>query len=619
MQRWIGPVLFLVACGEAAPPQDGTWALHRLNRREHERSLQTLTSAPLPFGRDLPEDERARGFDNQTDALHLSPLHLELSLRAAERAAQVLSPAPPSLRLEGTTLRAELGARYHELGWRFRGGTLVVPLPQLGPGHYRVALRLIHLGAGTTGPITASLPSGSSELTATPEGTITTHNLMLTSTRAPELELQHPGGEDVVLDWIRIDGPAGPDALPAERLDEAVAAVWSLADRAYRRPLAEAERLRLAQVVQRAYQNGAPLARAQALGIQAVLLSPYFLFRVEAPGPDGQTVDDATFAARLASFLHADLPDAALRALADGGALADPEVRAAEVARLLDDPKVEGLVVGFGDQWLNGRALAQVHLDPELFPEATPELFASALAEERAFLAALIAEDRPLAAVVDADFAFVDRQLAKLYGFGPDEAQPTRTPIPAGEPRRGVLGQVAFSLVTAHPTRTSPVRRGHFVLSQLLCTPPPPPPPAVAALPDTPGLGTARERAMAHRSRPECAGCHQAIDPIGLALEPLDALGRWRTTDEGRPIDARGALLDGTPFDGPAELSAVLAARPELTRCITQQLAGYALGRGLREAEGPEWTEWARSPGWRQLITQIALSPAFAGRGGGEW
>lgn len=607
--KWLLIVLF--ACGEATPPVAPGFGLQRLNRRQYDRSVRDLLGVTETPANTFPEDELQLGFDNQADALHLSPLHLEMYLRAAERLAEALSPSPPSSRIEGTSLRAEVGAKHRDEGWRFRAGALTVPLPTLGPGHYRLGLGLRALAAGSTPPLRIELDERPlAEVQLSIDGPVIELAFSQAATATPQLGLVLPEANDgVVLDWVRIDGPLDPNSTACADRVCAAEKLSAWARRAFRRPLDPDPLPTLLSVYDRAYQDGEPPERALALALETILMSPHFLFRVEPAGGEGASVDAYSLASRLSYFFWSSLPDDALLARAEDGSLLDPVTQRAEVARLLDDPRSAGLIEGFGEQWLSGEALKKATPDPGTYPGLDPQLLSSAGTEQHLFLEALFAEDLPLHSAVSADFSVVDPVLARHYGWA--DPGPGWSKVKSEGGRRGVLGQAAFLIATAHPTRSSPVRRGKWILERLLCQSPPPPPPNIPGLPEGPGRGTARDQAEAHRSRPECKACHAAIDPLGLALEPFDGVGRARIHDDGRPIDARGQLLDGTPFNGPAELASVLAARPELSSCLTRQLAIYGLGRGILESEAEALTHWSKSPGWRSLASAIAESPNF--------
>lgn len=269
---------------------------------------------------------------------------------------------------------------------------------------------------------------------------------------------------------------------------------------------------------------------------------------------------------------------------------------------MLADDKAQALVKNFGGQWLSTRAVADVHLDPEQFPKWDANLAASAGCETELFLDELLHEDGTLADLIMADFTYVNTKLADHYGINAPElgdrapalgahkdtafARVTLDDTSAGQ-RGGLLTQASVLSVTSHPNRTSPVNRGKWVLEQLMCTPPPPPPPNVEGLPEE-GVdaATLRERLEQHRADPVCAGCHVLMDPIGLGLENYGPDGRYRTTDNGLPIDASSSLFNVEPFDGPIELGGLIANRDELPRCAVQQAMTYGTGQALPDVYG---------------------------------
>jgi hypothetical protein len=305
-------------------------------------------------------------------------------------------------------------------------------------------------------------------------------------------------------------------------------------------------------------------------------------------------LDDYSMASRLSYFLWNSTPDGLLLALAESGKLNDPEVLRGQVARMLRNQKSFDFARSFVDQWLRIRDLGQAFQpDPKLFPEWNDsELQGDIKNQPVLFFREILANDLSILDLLDSKWTIATRKLQKvLYGTNikpsrPDnQEQPQRIELPEGSHRGGLLGMSAVLAVSSHPHRTSPVLRGKWLLEAILGTPPPPPPPGVPKLDDVKSgdaPATLRERLAQHREDPACAGCHSRIDPLGFALENYDVLGRWRTEDAGKPIDASGKLPDGTVFDGPDELKAVLMRKKDLfVRNFVSKVLGYALGRGL--------------------------------------
>jgi hypothetical protein len=380
------------------------------------------------------------------------------------------------------------------------------------------------------------------------------------------------------------------------------------ASRAYRRPATADEMARLVGLADAAVARGEKWEAAVQLAMQAALVSPKFLFRVELEGPPDQRgphrLDDYQLASRLSYFLWSSMPDDELFDLAARGQLAAN--LEAQARRMLRDPKARALVDSFVMQWLQVQNLKTFQPDPHRFPHFSEPLRAAMLEETRLFFDAVVREDRSVLDVLDADFTFLNEPLARHYGIadtagnlvGQKSARPDGRPFRwdafdranvAGTGRGGVLTQASVLAVTSNPTRTSPVKRGRWVLEQLLGTPPPPQPPDVPPLerdgkPVT--AGTLRQQMEAHRRDPACANCHAKMDPLGFGLENFDAVGAFRDQDAGAPVDPSGTLPDGSTFRGPAELKKILLGKKDLfARCLAEKMLTYALGRGLGPAD----------------------------------
>ena len=366
----------------------------------------------------------------------------------------------------------------------------------------------------------------------------------------------------------------------------------SLARDAYRRPPTEAELDVLVDVFDLA--RGKELDYTASLGwmLKAVLVSPQFLFIAPAgeAEPNERTVrpDDHHLAARLSYLLWSAPPDAELSALADKGELHQPRTLRAQTKRLLLHPRARALFDGFGAQWLRVNDLEHQVFDPKLFPGMTPALRVAMMNEARLFFESLVHKNDRAIRLVDSDYTFLNEPLAELYGLGSSVKGPRMRRVRLENPNRGgILGMPATLAATSFPTRTSPVRRGVWVLEQILGEHVPPPPPDIPQLDaqepnHVKGL-TLRQRTELHTKNPVCANCHQTLDPIGFGLENFDAVGRWRDRNEaGIAIDSAGKLPTGAAFSNPAELKRLLAGREsDLARNLTERFMAYALGRPL--------------------------------------
>jgi mono/diheme cytochrome c family protein len=421
-------------------------------------------------------------------------------------------------------------------------------------------------------------------------------------------------------------------AKPGEQEGCAKRILATLMRRAYRRPITDAD----LHVPMKFYQD----ARADGdfdagieMALRAVLVSPEFLFRVEqdpanvAPN-SAYRISDLELATRLSFFLWSSIPDDELLEAAIRGKLKTPAVLEQQVRRMLSDARSRALVNNFAEQWLYLRNLSSMTPDMRLFPDFDDNLRQSFREETELFFESIMREDRSVLDLLRANYTFVNERLAKHYGipnvygsrfrrieFG--SASPQTEPRPSGsglleaqnrggaqrtkdsvvqplsgDPvRGGLLRQGSVLTVTSYATRTSPVLRGKWILANLLGAPPPPPPPFVPALKEHGAGGkvlTMRERMAEHRANPACSGCHQLMDPVGFALENYDAVGRWRTAEEGTPLDVTGGLPDGSKFEGVSGLQKALLSRPEIfLTTFTDKLLTYALGRGVEDYDAP--------------------------------
>ena len=387
-------------------------------------------------------------------------------------------------------------------------------------------------------------------------------------------------------DRIFIARPGG--ALP--KRDAARKVIEHVATRAFRRSATGEEVDRVLALFDVADRRGDTFDDAVRLALRGVLVSPNFLFKIESDRTDATEpypIGQYELASRLSYFVWSSMPDDELMQLAREGRLHEEAVLDQQVRRMLSDPRSRALAENFGTQWLDLRSLKTiVEPDRGRFPQYTDAL-RDAMYEEAVLLVdSVFRDDASLLKLIDADYTFVNEELARHYGLPEVKgAELRRVTLPDAR-RGGVLGLGAVHAVTSYPHRTSPVLRGEWVLGELLGAPPPPPPPDVTRLPEAEGDNAAlslRQRLEKHRADPTCASCHDRIDPIGFGLENFDAIGRWRDSDDGRPVDSAGVLTTGEAFNGPGELKKVLASsrRPQFVRNVTEKLLAYALGRGV--------------------------------------
>ncbi|MCZ6877194.1 MAG: DUF1592 domain-containing protein [Acidobacteria bacterium] len=380
-----------------------------------------------------------------------------------------------------------------------------------------------------------------------------------------------------------------------------------LARRAYRRPVSD-EDIQPLLSLYRAGRSQESFEGGIRTALQGLLVSPGFLFRIERDPPDiepdtAYQVSDLELASRLSFFLWSSIPDDPLLEVVESGNLRDPGVLQQQIGRMMADRRSQALVNNFAGQWLYLRNLRLVSPNTGVYPEFDDELRQALRQETELFFNSMLREDHSVLDLLDADYTFLNERLARHYGIPNIYGSHFRRVRLADQNRHGLLGQGSFLTVTSRANRTAPVLRGKWVLENLLGTPPPPPPPEVPALnekrEEVQDL-TMRQRIEAHRSNPACASCHAQMDPIGFALENFDGVGRWRTTEGGRTIDASGVLPDGTRFQGPAELRKVLLSRSEqVVQTVTEKLLTYALGREVESYD---------MPAVRKILREAALS-----------
>ena len=422
---------------------------------------------------------------------------------------------------------------------------------------------------------------------------------------------------DPSVDRITIEGPFSPSGpgesasrrkilscRPASAAQEQACArqiLTSLARQAYRRPVDRASLDVLMDFYSRGRKSGGSFDRGIESALQFILASPEFLFRVEPDppsrsalrrdqSPEVYRLDDLRLASRLSFFLWSSLPDEQLISLAAQGRLKQPAVLEQQVRRMLRDSRSKTLIDNFAEQWLHLRNLKNSNPDLAAFPDFDDNLRQAMKQETEMFFDSIMREDRSVMDLLNADYTFVNERLARHYGmpniYG---SRFRRVALPAN--RRGLLGQASILTVTSYPNRTSPVERGKWILTNLLGVPPQPPPPNIPPLPEGGSEGkivSLRERMEKHRTNPVCAGCHRAMDPIGFAMENFDGIGRFRTKEDGQPIDPKGTLFTGAAVDGVDALRREIAKRPDVfVGVVTEKMLTYAMGRGLEHYDMP--------------------------------
>jgi len=425
--------------------------------------------------------------------------------------------------------------------------------------------------------------------------TLTLDYLEVVQTAEPLPPPPMPQPLTALFDQVKGKG-GGAGGAAAER-DKARTIVAALMYRAFRRPVQNAEVDRFMQLYDLAAKNGEPFASCVKLPLKAILVSPHFLFLgdISAATVSAQPaetkmhpVDEFTLASRLSYFLWSSAPDEELLTLASKN-----QLRAnlkAQVTRMLASPKSQAFVSNFAGQWLQLRNLPNLAPDKTMFADFDDSLRRDMGRETELLFDAILHQNRSVMEFLTADYTFLNGRLARFYGITGVQGQDFQRVSLADTPRRGILTQASILTLTSNPTRTSPVKRGKFVLESLMGTPPPPPPPDVPKLEDQHTLtGSLRQQMEAHRANPVCASCHAQMDPIGFGLENFDAVGKWRDKDGSAAVDAAGALKTGEQFANAAELSQILAGKrkDDFVHCLTEKMLTYALGRGVEPFDRP--------------------------------
>ncbi len=610
---WIDGRLAQFDCGQERDP--GRVTIRRLNRNEYNNTIRDLLGVDFHPADDFPSDDVGYGFDNIGDVLSMPPILLEKYLSAAERIVE------RSLGTSQTNLVTEeiTGGQILDGGARILTSQLEVrtKVRLFGEGDYMFRVRAYGEQAGDE-PVRMALylddklvrefdvkavqtnPQVYEGWMRTKGGRHTYSIVFLNDYYEPEKPA--PNDRNLIVNNLEVMGPYPPDfkrIIPRQHTPEnemllAREIVNALTSRAFRRPSRAGEVDRVLALVELAQREGENFNTSIGLGLQAILVSPHFLFRVEMdPEPDNppavRTLNDFELATRLSYFLWSSMPDEELFALARQGKLRDGDNLEQQIKRMLKDPKSQALVENFAGQWLQLRNLKTAAPDKKRYPEFDEDLRSAMLQETELFFAHVMRDDKSVLDFLDGPYTFVNERLARHYGIGDVKGNEFRRVELDGQQRGGVLSQASVLTVTSNPTRTSPVKRGKWVLENILGTPPPPPPPEVPPLVEEAGAvasGSLRERMEQHRAKADCAICHNRMDPLGFGLENYDGIGAWRTEDETFAIDPSGVLPGGISFSGPRDLKAVLKARQdEFARCLAEKMLTYGLGRGVEYSD----------------------------------
>ena len=635
----------------AKKPNPGrTDPFHRLNRTEYRNAIRDLLDLEIDAATLLPKDDASHGFDNLTGG-DLSPTLLNRYISAAEKISRLAVGSPIS-RPNGDTYRLKPDLTQEEpvanLPLGTRGGTLIRhTFPR--DGEYEIQIRLtrdrnemveglhetheleVLLDRDTAARFQVSPPKGNRDYETVDAHlkarvpvkaglhevgvTFIKNSSSLVETQRDPYQARynmhrHPRLSPAIYQ-VSVTGPyasqeAGETASrrklfvcypknPGEETACAERIVSAFVRRAYRRPVVAADWAKPLKFYHEAKEAGGFEAGIGS-ALSAILVSPEFLFRIERDPADvapetTYPISDVELASRLSFFLWSSIPDEELLAIAQRGELHRPKVLESQVRRMLADPRSISLVENFAAQWLHLRNLESFTPDLRLFPDFDDNLREAFRRETELHFEALLREDRTVLDLIKTDHTFLNERLAKHYGIPNVYGSRFRRVALDSESRRGgLLRQGSVLTVTSYATRTSPVIRGHWLLGNLLGTPPPPPPANIPNLKENTVSETLpmRARLSAHRANAACASCHDLMDPVGFALENFDAIGRWRLTENGLPIDASGGLPDGSRFNGVTGLEDALLKHPELfVGTLTEKLLTFALGRGMSENDAP--------------------------------
>jgi hypothetical protein len=647
----------------AVKPDPGRVTARRMNRNEYRNTVRDLLAVDFRAERDFPTDDSGYGFDNIGDILTISPVLMEKYLNAAETISSRAMGADPLpkkplevtyelktksiRRLDFSTVEAshrvdfdgdytvrfgfpgERGAdaRPVKMGFWMDGQLLQTIDVETRPS------KLVYFNPFSDGEIRVYLPEGDHVFRAA----FLNDEFIKTIT---DPKVAYSDKKNKFIGSMTFVGPFPSKVEKASRKQILICdvktgqacvekIVTNLAHHAYRRPVTRTEVAGLMKFVAMAKAQGQSTEQGIQLALEAMLVSPEFLFRVERDenptDPDKvHRLSDIELASRLSYFLWSSMPDDDLLAVAEAGKLKDPTTLDAQVKRMLADKKAASFAENFAGQWLEIRNLDSIKPDPQKFPLWTPELKEAMRAETSMFFQYVLSENRPLSDFIDARYTFLNEELAKYYGITDVKGPDFRRVDLNTDQRGGVLSQAAVLAVSSYPSRTSPTIRGKYVLNNILGTPPPPPPPDVPALDDS-KIGSdvsLRKQLEAHRENPVCASCHSKMDVLGFGLENYDAIGKWRTMDGKFPIDAGGTMPNGKSFQSAAGMRAILIdSLPQVSRCLIEKIMTYAMGRGMQPYDNKTIDDINRKlqgEGYhfRTLIYEVVRSLPFQSRRG---
>ncbi len=602
-------------------PNAGKVALRRINRNEYRNTIRDLTGVDYAQAEGFPGDDVGYGFDNIGDVLSLPPLLVEKYLDAAEfiSGEAIYTPPPPQLYEIDRTAAKLTGAEKYGSGSQLTlasAGTVSLEVDVPFAGEFVLTVTASGDQGGDEPCRMEVVSSKFKQVVDVPSKNAKDYPIPMRLSRGKRtIELSFINDyyvegkidRNLHLHHVNLKGEekrlqfTAPEKLPASHrkilfvepskkvsVEQATQTVISrLASRAFRRPAAKLEVDRLCKLAANVRSDGGSYEEGVQVALQAILVSPHFVYRVEQPPkivPDGapQLVSQYELATRISYFLWSSMPDDELLLLAHRGELSDRKKLLDKVGRMMLDVRANQFVENFAGQWLQLRNLDNIKPDPARFRAFDDSIRELMERETLTFFADVMRKNLPVTALLDANFTYLNEDLAKYYGITGVTGEEFRAVSLVGTRRGGLLTHASVLTVTSNPGRTSPVKRGKWILENLLNSPPPPAPPNVPELEKGKLVGTLRERMEQHRSNPACAACHSVMDQLGFAMENFDAVGRWRTNDGKEVIDASGELPDGSRFNGVEELRKLLSTdrREQFVRCLAEKMLIYATGRG---------------------------------------
>ena len=664
LTTWMQSALHDVDCGCVSPTPKVT--LRRLNQVEYDNTIQDLFGVELTPSQAIGfvSDDVGNGFDNQGEVLSLPPIMLEKYLQAAAYISKSV------IETDREALRKQ----------RFAGEKICFSESQTIPlyvaaGKYNLNIRMrfgdeqpdsckVRIAMDGTSVLELDVPTKDEDYKQDITVEKGEHRLTIEYVDDAEPAKRNDPNRRLMIDSVRWSGPEDdlpafprhheaivvatpeqkdtPEGMPIGLSEAARRVFHRLLPKAYRRPVTSDELQAVVNVCEKATAAGFAYEESIRYGIQAVLVSPSFLYRTEDT-ETGSSLDEFAIATRLSYFLWSTMPDETLFDLAKSGRLQQAGVLKEQIGRMLESPRAQALNKGFFGQWLGLRKLAKIEVDRDKFPLWSGRLQGAMVKETELFCMHLL-RNGGIDDITDANFTFLNPRMAEFYGYQYDGKDPADMyqksqgrrgnserrqglyddedkwiRVELQNSRKGLLTQAAVLALTSNPTRTSPVKRGKWILENVLGDPPPSAPPSVPSLDQGEHNADAslRERLEIHRSNPSCAGCHKLMDPIGLGLENFDVIGKWRDRDGKNAIDAKGQLMDGRAFEGPAELVSLLSdKKPKITENFATRMLTYALGRGLQRQDKCDIDHIVQqanqnSRSIRSIVEAIVLSDAF--------